>query len=86
MVEPTKQETEQAFKVLKSQKANKVMYYVYKFMDFSKLTGIGSHVSTATLAIQHGQALLSVFTSAWIARVYTGIWACILVLCGMRIF
>jgi hypothetical protein len=84
MAEPTKHETEQVFRVLKAQKANKVRRFPSDTLsaDQSEEFARNSHALTATHGTRPGRASLSGCTSASSARVCTETWACISALCG----
>lgn len=76
MAEPTKQETEQIFKVLKAQKANKVLtglQAVQRFLTNKK----NSLVLTAMHEIQLGLVSPSASTSVWTAQVCIETWVSI---------
>ena len=53
MAEPTKQETDQVFKVLKAQKANKVGWTLFLLYNIQQKN---SHVSTAMPETRRGRA------------------------------
>jgi len=72
MAEPTKQETDQVFKILKSQKANKVQNLngiTHFRLRFNSLALI------VVLEIQPGRVSHLAFTSVWSVPVCIGIWA-----------
>lgn len=83
MAEPTKQETEQVFKVLKAQKANKVIRSCSSWMDLSNFDSLALIAVQGTL---RGQASHLVSISAWSVLVCIEIWASISVLFGTPIF
>jgi hypothetical protein len=74
MAEPTKQETDQVFKVLKVQKANKASLVVSYSAHLPTSSNHHRHVSTAMLGTLHGPASLSASISVWIARACIEIW------------
>ena len=76
MAEPTKQETEQVFKVLKAQKANKVLN-CYQFHPRDLTNKRNSRVLTAMLEIQPGQVSLSASTSVWTVQACIETWVSI---------
>lgn len=80
MVDPTKVETEQVFKILKSQKGNKVRRKMHGTDDDQRTLTAYRLALTAKLVTRHGPALHSESIFAWNVRVYTGTWACISVL------
>lgn len=84
MAEPTKQETDQVFKVLKAQKANKVRAQAFHIRNNLLTKRHTSHVLTAPHEIRPGQASLSVSTSVSIVQAYTETWACISVSSGKK--
>jgi hypothetical protein len=84
MAEPTKQETEQAFKVLKAQKGNKVSGPIRTYHAHRRIyqNSRSRHALIAKLVTRHGLALHSVYTYASNVPAFTVIWACISVLYG----
>lgn len=74
MGEPTKQETDQVFKVLKVQKANKASLVVSYSARLPMSINHHRHVLTAMLETLHGPASLSVSISVWIARACIETW------------
>ena len=94
-MEPTKQEMDEIFKVLKSQKSNKVsltrrLYVTLRFPAFQASSLISflstsSHVLTVKRETQLGRASLLACTSASTVPPYTATWACIYPSYGMFI-
>jgi hypothetical protein len=82
MADPTRQETEQVFKVLKAQKANKARISETPPCTLESDATLTRCALTARLGIRHGRALRLVYIYVLIVPAYTAGWESILVSSG----